>query len=133
MTVTSTGTIPSATGTITTSPTTPTSTTSSARQTIIKGARYGSNDDDQEQNQEQDQDQDQEQDQELAQPAQAYPAELMDEQALQAALAAGAQEYEVVTTEHEVQELAELPSKAARPPKAITISVCDAKAPAAAR
>ncbi|XP_033170432.1 uncharacterized protein LOC117147591 [Drosophila mauritiana] len=104
VTVTSTGTIPSATGTITTSPTTPTSpTTTSARQTIIKGARYGSNDDDQEQNHEQDQDQDQEQDQELAQPAQAYPAELMDEQALQAALAAGAQEYEVVTTEHEVQ------------------------------
>ncbi|XP_043660568.1 ubiquitin carboxyl-terminal hydrolase 36 [Drosophila teissieri] len=108
VTVTSTGTIPSATGTITTSPTTPTSpTTTTARRTVIKGARYGSNDDEQElnheQDQDQDQDQDQEQDQELAQPAQAYPAELMDEQALQAALAAGAQEYEVVTSGHDVQ------------------------------
>ncbi|XP_017086205.1 serum response factor homolog A [Drosophila eugracilis] len=106
VTVTSTGTIPSATGTITTSPTTPSSptSTSTGRQTIVKGARYGS--DDEAEDQEQEKDQEQEQDQELAQgqmPAQAYPAELMDEQALQAALAAGAQEYEVVTTGHEVQ------------------------------
>jgi len=78
---------------------------------VIKGARYGSqDDDDQEQEPEKDQElemeQEQEQEQELEQaaqmPAQAYPADLMDEQALQAALAAGAQEYEVVT-DHELQ------------------------------
>ncbi|KAH8368508.1 hypothetical protein KR084_012454 [Drosophila pseudotakahashii] len=110
VTVTSTGTIPSATGTITTSPTSPTSPTSTTgRRTVIKGARYGSQDQDQDQaeQEEKDRDQEQQEDQELEQaaqmPAQAYPAELMDEQALQAALAAGAQEYEVVTTDHELQ------------------------------
>ncbi|KAH8238532.1 hypothetical protein KR032_008936 [Drosophila birchii] len=97
VTVTSTGTIPSASGTITTSPTTPTTPTTTARFTVRKS--YGDEEPDQDQDQDQDQEQDQEQDQdqELQQPAQAYPADLMDEQALQAALAAGAQEYEVVT------------------------------------
>ncbi|XP_017009034.2 uncharacterized protein [Drosophila takahashii] len=110
VTVTSTGTIPSATGTITTSPTTTSpTTTSTGRRTVIKGARYGSQDqEEQEQGELEDQkDQEQAEDQELDQaaqmPAQAYPADLMDEQALQAALAAGAQEYEVVTTDHELQ------------------------------
>ncbi|KAH8291715.1 hypothetical protein KR018_011680 [Drosophila ironensis] len=90
VTVTSTGTIPSATGTITTSPTSPTTTSPTARQQPMA---YGAN----EQADQQDQEQDEEQEQ--LQPAAAYPADLMDEQALQAALAAGAQEYEVVTDE----------------------------------
>ncbi|KAI8036075.1 serum response factor homolog A [Drosophila gunungcola] len=106
VTVTSTGTIPSATGTITTSPTTSPTPVRAFGPTIVKGARYGSDDQDEDQDQdgekEQDLDQEQEQEQEAQLPAQAYPAELMDEQALQAALAAGAQEYEVVT-EQEVQ------------------------------
>ncbi|XP_017089213.2 uncharacterized protein [Drosophila bipectinata] len=92
VTVTSTGTIPTATGTITTSPTSPTSpTTASSRQQ----QSYGNDDDNQDADQEQ-------QEQAVQQPAAAYPSDLMDEQALQAALAAGAQEYEVVTGE-EVQ------------------------------
>ncbi|KAH8409128.1 hypothetical protein KR009_008498 [Drosophila setifemur] len=101
VTVTSTGTIPSATGTITTSPTSPTTTaTSRSQQVMAYGANQGQIDDDEEEDQEQEQEQMQVQ--KVQQPAAAYPAELMDEQALQAALAAGAQEYEVVTDE-EVQ------------------------------
>ncbi|KAH8241648.1 hypothetical protein KR038_004439 [Drosophila bunnanda] len=101
VTVTSTGTIPSATGTITTSPTS-TATTTAGRFTVRKSYGDGEPDEEQDQDLEQNQDQDRDQDEELSQgnvqqPAQAYPADLMDEQALQAALAAGAQEYEVVT------------------------------------
>ncbi|KAH8335167.1 hypothetical protein KR074_007810 [Drosophila pseudoananassae] len=89
VTVTSTGTIPTATGTITTSPTSPTSPTTSTA-AGRQQQQYGNDDDDQDADQEQ-------QDQAAVQPAAAYPSDLMDEQALQAALAAGAQEYEVVT------------------------------------
>ncbi|XP_032307913.1 uncharacterized protein LOC6505128 [Drosophila ananassae] len=94
VTVTSTGTIPSATGTITTSPTSPTSPTTGTTAGRQQQS-YGNDDDDQDADQEQ-------QDQAVKQPAAAYPSDLMDEQALQAALAAGAQEYEVVTDD-EVQ------------------------------
>ncbi|XP_020803038.1 serum response factor homolog A [Drosophila serrata] len=101
VTVTSTGTIPSATGTITTSPTSPTTpTTTAGRFTVRKSygdEEAGNQEQDQELEQDLNQDEDDEQQQQVQQPAQAYPADLMDEQALQAALAAGAQEYEVVT------------------------------------
>lgn len=88
VTVTSTGTIPSATGTITTSPTSPTTSPSASSR---QQQSYGNDDDDQ------DADQEQQDQAAVQQPAAAYPSDLMDEQALQAALAAGAQEYEVVT------------------------------------
>ncbi|XP_033239502.1 uncharacterized protein [Drosophila pseudoobscura] len=101
VTVTSTGTIPSATGTITTSPTTTGTTTARQGDALPYGA-----------NAEEDDPADADEPQ-----AQAYPgalaanAEMLDEQALEAALAAGAQEYEVVT-DAEVQGTGATESKA---------------------
>ncbi|XP_068154843.1 uncharacterized protein [Drosophila tropicalis] len=116
VTVTSTGSIPSATGTITTSPTTtsPTSPTTSARRRFNEDDEqipivYGQNVDNNGANVDadaaaDDASQDDEDDSQngaddgYAAMAAINP-ELLDEQALQAALAAGAQEYEVVTNE----------------------------------
>ncbi|EDW81944.2 uncharacterized protein Dwil_GK18852 [Drosophila willistoni] len=118
VTLTSTGTIPSATGTITTSPTatspTTTSPTTSARRRFNEDGEqipivYGQNVDNNGANEDADAAADEaSQDDEDDAPIGAdngYAAmaainpELLDEQALQAALAAGAQEYEVVTNE----------------------------------
>ncbi|XP_030386674.1 uncharacterized protein LOC115633369 [Scaptodrosophila lebanonensis] len=91
-TITSTGTIPSATGTITTSPTT----------TATSGREYGAEQDDEQDNGEEESE------------GAAGAAELVDEQTLQAALAAGAQEYEVIT-DKEVHGTGSTESKATQP------------------
>lgn len=92
VTVTSTGTIPTATGTITTSPTSPTTPTT----TTARG--YNVMQDDQEQADDDEPEQEHGLEHEpAAAVAMAANAELIDEQALQSALAAGAQEYEVFT------------------------------------
>lgn len=99
VTVTSTGSIPSATGTITTSPTTPTSPTT----TTARG--YNVMQDDQEQADDDEAEQDLELEHEpAAAVAMAANAELLDEQALQSALAAGAQEYEVFNAGDQADE-----------------------------
>ncbi|XP_017850106.1 uncharacterized protein LOC108605049 [Drosophila busckii] len=94
--VTSTGTIPSATGTIGTSPTSPTSPTTPTTPTGRQS--YGAQQAD-EQSAHADDDEEEEEADAQAMPglAMAANAELLDEQAMQAALAAGAQEYEVYT------------------------------------
>lgn len=100
VTVTSTGTIPSATGTITTSPTTPTTPTTT---TTARG--YNVMQDDQEQADDDEAEQEHELEHEpAAAVAMAANAELIDEQALQSALAAGAQEYEVFTQGEQADE-----------------------------
>ncbi|XP_060662312.1 uncharacterized protein LOC132795542 [Drosophila nasuta] len=103
VTVTSTGTIPTATGTITATPTSPTSTSPTSPTSTSTARQYGADD----------------QDDELANDdgaddgsdgaaaggiAMAANAELLDEQAMQAALAAGAQEYEVFTNGDQADE-----------------------------
>ncbi|XP_030569655.1 protein FAM71B [Drosophila novamexicana] len=90
-TVTSTGSIPTATGTVTTSPTSPTSPTTPT--TATGREYYGQQEDEQQEGDEAAE----EEPKPAGAIAMAANAELIDEQALQAALAAGAQEYEVFT------------------------------------
>ncbi|KAH8416500.1 hypothetical protein KR222_006435, partial [Zaprionus bogoriensis] len=99
VTVTSTGTIPSATGTVTTSPTTPSSTTTTGRNYSAQQDEEQADDDQAEQEELQLQ-----QEHEPAAIAMAASAELIDEQALQSAIAAGAQEYEVFTDGDQVDQ-----------------------------
>lgn len=100
VTVTSTGSIPSATGTITTSPTTPTSPTSPT----ARGYNVMQDDQEQADDDEAEQDMELEHEPAAAAVAMAANAELIDEQALQSALAAGAQEYEVFTQHDQADE-----------------------------
>lgn len=109
VTVTSTGTIPSATGTITTSPTTPTSPTTTGRGYNVMQAddvEHAENDDDDEagEGHEHEELEHVEPAGAAAAVAMAANAELLDEQALQSALAAGAQEYEVFTQDEQADE-----------------------------
>lgn len=107
VTVTSTGTIPSATGTITTSPTTPTTPTTTARGYNVMQAddvEQPEDDDDDEAAAGEGHEHEELEHVEPAAVAMAANAELLDEQALQSALAAGAQEYEVFTQPEQADE-----------------------------
>ncbi|KAL7745399.1 hypothetical protein ACLKA6_015411 [Drosophila palustris] len=99
VTVTSTGSIPSATGTVTTSPGTGTATTPTTPTTT--GRQYNNDAEDDEMAAD---DAEEEHMQPEGAVAMAANAELLDEQAMQAALAAGAQEYEVFTDGDQADE-----------------------------
>lgn len=108
VTITSTGTLPSATGTITTSPTTPTTTTNARGYNAVQDDDEQADDDEAGEGHEHEHELglelEQEQEPAAAALAMSGNAELLDEQALQSALAAGAQEYEVFTQGEQADE-----------------------------